>query len=183
MSMTGRRHIVWRDAKGSGIERLVLDVSPSGIVADAAVITGGPEGFGCRYRVRCTSDWRFRSLVVEVVGGGRLRLDRHETEGWRHNGAPCPALAAAAEIDLSITPFTNTLPIRRLGLGLGRSAEIVTAYVSFPSLRVETDGQRYTRLGPTTYRYDSLDSDFVRDIEVDEDGLVVTYPGLFERIG
>ncbi len=181
--MNGRRHILWRDARGSGRERLVLDVSSRGIVADAAVITGGPDGLACRYRVRCAPDWRFRSLVVEVVGGGRLRLDRHDAQGWRLDGAPCPALAVAAEIDLSITPFTNTLPIRRLRLGIGRSAEIVTAYVSFPSLAVETDGQRYTRLGPTTYRYESLDSDFVRDIEVDEDGLVVSYPGLFERIG
>ncbi|HEX4764694.1 MAG TPA: putative glycolipid-binding domain-containing protein [Lichenihabitans sp.] len=178
----GRKSILWRDARGVGLERLVLDASKRAVVADAVVIAGRPEGFGCRYRVRCDPGWRFRSLVVEIVGGARLRLDRHDVDGWRHNGMPCPALDAAVEIDLQITPFTNMLPIRRLGLGIGGSAEIVTAYVAFPSLDVAADGQRYTRLGPTTYRYESLDSDFVRDIEVDEDGLVLQYPGLFERI-
>ena len=177
-----RRSILWRDVRDAGLERLVLDETPRGIVADATAITGGREGLACRYRVRCGPDWRFRSLVVEIVGGSRLRLDRHHT-GWRVDGVPCPALASAVEIDLQISPFTNTLPIRRLGLGLGRSAEIVTAYVSFPSLAVALDGQRYTRLGPMTYRYESLDGDFVRDIEVDTDGLVVTSPGLFERAG
>jgi hypothetical protein len=52
-----------------------------------------------------------------------------------------------------------------------------------PGLAVATDRQRYTCLEPNRrYRYESLDSDFTRDIEVDEDGLVVTYPGLFRRV-
>jgi hypothetical protein len=32
------------------------------------------------------------------------------------------------------------------------------------------------------YRYQSRDSDFEREIEVDHDGFVVTYPGLFRRL-
>jgi hypothetical protein len=50
-------------------------------------------------------------------------------------------------------------------------------------LSVTTDPQRYTRLETgKRYRYESLDSDFVREIDIDDDGLVVTYPGLFRRI-
>jgi hypothetical protein len=46
-----------------------------------------------------------------------------------------------------------------------------------------TDPQRYTCLEPLKrYRYESIDSDFTRDIEVDRSGLVVTYPGLFRRL-
>ena len=48
---------------------------------------------------------------------------------------------------------------------------------------VTTDRQRYTCLEPDRrYRYESLDRDFTREIEVDDDGLVVTYPGLFRRV-
>jgi len=48
---------------------------------------------------------------------------------------------------------------------------------------VTIDPQRYTCLEPMRrYRYESLDSDFTREIEVDLDGLVVVYPGLFRRI-
>ena len=46
---------------------------------------------------------------------------------------------------------------------------------------MSADPQRYTRLAERTYRFESLGGGFVRDIEVDEHGLVVTYPGLFRR--
>lgn len=37
-----------------------------------------------------------------------------------------------------------------------------------------------TREG-AVYRFESLDSGFTADVEVDAAGLVVTYPGLFQR--
>jgi hypothetical protein len=85
----------------------------------------------------------------------------------------------AVDIDLAFSPFTNTLPIRRLNLPVGSSAEIVTAYVEALSLRVTPDPQRYTRLATDEYLYESLDTDFSRRITVDADGFVLDYPGLF----
>jgi hypothetical protein len=94
-----------------------------------------------------------------------------------------PRLAGAIDIDISITPFTNTLPVRRLRLKTGQSEDILAVYIQLPELTVTTDRQRYTCLEPNRrYRYESLDSDFTRDIEVDGHGLVVTYPGLFRRV-
>ena len=94
---------------------------------------------------------------------------------------PMPEYTGAIDVDLAMTPFTNTLPIRRLGLAVGAAADIIVVYVTFPDLAVSADPQRYTRLAERTYRFESLDGGFVRDIEVDEHGLVVTYPGLFRR--
>jgi hypothetical protein len=69
-----------------------------------------------------------------------------------------------------------------LSLKRGQCEEILVTYVRLPELTVTTDRQRYTCLEPgRRYRYESIGSDFVRDIEVDEYGLVVTYPGLFTR--
>jgi hypothetical protein len=46
--------------------------------------------------------------------------------------------------------------------------------------------QRYTRLktgdGGWTYRFVSLDGGFSADLPVDQDGLVLDYPGLFRRV-
>ena len=64
----------------------------------------------------------------------------------------------------------------------GQSEDILAVYVQLPGLTVTTDRQRYTCLEPNRYRYDSLDSDFTREIEVDGHGLIVTYPGLFRRV-
>src|SRR3989442_276922 len=100
--------------------------------------------------------------------------------------AAAPALFGldgALDVDLTATPFTNTLPIRRLGLAAGRTAEILTVYVRVPELSVEADRQRYTCLEPMRrYRFESVDGDFTRDLEEDAHGLVVVYPGLFRRV-
>jgi hypothetical protein len=72
--------------------------------------------------------------------------------------------------------------VRRLNLARGQAVDLKVAYVRVPALTIALDPQRYTCLEPMKlYRYDSLDSDFTRDIEVDDKGLVVTYPGLFRR--
>lgn len=55
--------------------------------------------------------------------------------------------------------------------------------MSLPDLTVTIDPQRYACLKRgQRYRYESLDSEFVREIDIDVEGLVVTYPGLFKRV-
>lgn len=85
-------------------------------------------------------------------------------------------------MDITATPFTNTLPIRRLRLRSGQAETILVAWVEVPALTVVAKPQRYTCLEPGRYRFEALDSGFTRDIEVDEDGLVRTYPDLFRRV-
>ncbi len=175
----------WRDWAGTGIEHLVLTVDTDGVVAESALLGTTDIGavFALRYRIRCDSSWYVRELGISAVGDARrFELVSDGAGSWRNDaGMPLPELAGAIDVDLPVTPFTNTLPIRRLGLVVGASAEIAVAYVGFPDLAVRTEPQRYTRVAERRYRFESLDGDFVRDIDVDEHGLVVTYPGLFRR--
>src|SRR4030088_217960 len=84
---------------------------------------------------------------------------------------PLHAPSGAIDMDLSITPFTNTLPIRRMDLAPGQSADIAVAYIRVPELTVAKDPQRYSCIeSRARYQYESLDSDFVREIETDRDG-------------
>jgi len=89
------------------------------------------------------------------------------------------------DIDISHTPFTNTLPIHRLALTPGESADLLVAYITVPDLSVRPVQQRYTCLSHTTsggvYRYEGLESNFTADLLVDAQGLVVDYPGIWKR--
>jgi len=176
----------WRDWSGKGIEHLVLREVPEDIVAEAVILGATDhEVFAARYRIVCDKSWRVRKVEIGRIGDGdAVELESDGAGNWIDGSArPLPQLASAIDIDISVTPFTNTLPIRRLGLQVGQSADILTVYVQLPGLTVATDRQRYTCLEPDRrYRYESLDSDFTRDIEVDDHGLVVTYPGLFRRV-
>lgn len=102
--------------------------------------------------------------------------------GWKVDDEERSDLSDAIDLDLAISPFTNTLPIRRLDLAIGEEGDATVAFVSFPDLEVDLDAQRYTRLDEDLYLFESLDSDFSREITVDLDGFVVDYPGLFERL-
>ena len=108
---------------------------------------------------------------------------RRTDRGWEIAGETRSDLRDAREVDISASPLSNTLPIRRLRLDVGESADIVTAYIRIPELEVTPDPQRYTRISENEYLYESRDSDFRRSLTVDGDGLVVEYPGLFTRAG
>lgn len=178
----------WQDWSGTGLEHLVVRERPREIVAESVVVASANDApFAARYRIRCDKSWRVRNAEVGIVGNDRkteIAIVGDAKGNWSDaSGKPLPKLAGAIDIDLSLTPFTNTLPIRRLKLRAGESAEIAVVYILAPALKLTIDPQRYTCLAPLRrYRYESLDSDFTRDIEVDRRGLVVTYPGLFRRL-
>lgn len=184
--MSKRTIVRWQDWSGKGIEHLVLREGPDDIVAEAAILgTTDDEVFAARYHILCDRSWRVRKVAIGQIGsGGAVELESDGAGNWVDGSAnPLLQLAGAIDIDISVTPFTNTLPIRRLRLQAGQSADILAVYVQLPGLSVATDRQRYTCIEPKRlYRYESLDSDFTRDIEIDDHGLVVTYPGLFRRV-
>ena len=176
----------WQDWSGLGIQHLVLNEGPQEIVAEAAVIaTEDGLRFAARFRIVCDGSWRVRRVEAGIVGDDRrIELVSDGAGHWRDGaGVPQPDLDGTIDVDLPITPFTNTLPIRRLDLRTGQSADIRTVYIALPGFTVTTDLQRYHCLeAGRRYRYESLDSDFVREIDVDSDGLVLTYPDLFRRV-
>lgn len=169
--------VQWRGIAPVSRERCRIDDGP-----DAVRVTGTIDRSDGRfaYEMTMTAEWRFRALVI---GDGRRRSTVVRYDGhWTVNGVPRPDLADAREVDIAASPVSNTLPIRRLALEIGESADIVTAYVAVPGLTVAVDPQRYTRLSEREYHYASRDSDFRRIITVDDVGLVVSYPCLFQRL-
>ena len=175
----------WQDWTGESLEQLVLAIGEDEIIAESTFISSHEDVFAGRYRMILDGAWRTRKVSVEIFGSSkRLVLVGDGLGSWCDEaGGALPELANAIDPDLSITPFTNTLPIRRLGLEVGQSRDICTAWFSLPDLAVHRDPQRYTCLeAGRKWRYESRDSNFSRDLEVDPHGLVVTYPGLFRRV-
>jgi hypothetical protein len=181
--------IVWEWTDRQGLEHLSLDIAPDGIAAEGIVLVvldGHPVRL--RYSVRCDASWEFReaSLAVDQDGAQRsLALARDGDGRWRVDGGARADLEGCTDIDIMTTPFTNTLPIRRLALEPDVAATIRVAYIRLPELSVAAFDQEYTRLDPAMpprrFRYRSVASGFTADLAVDADGVVVDYPGLWRR--
>jgi hypothetical protein len=174
----------WQNWTGDTTENLVLSETPKGIFVESTIAGKEKENFTVTYAIACDTSWRARKFKMELIGKKeKLELESDGSGTWSDTSGVIERLSGAIDIDISATPFTNTLPIRRLKLKEKQSAEILAVYVTVPGLDVSVDRQRYTCvIHNKLYRYESFDSDFIREITVDGHGLVLMYPGLFKRI-
>ncbi|MCO6391197.1 transcriptional regulator [Aliihoeflea aestuarii] len=180
------RTIRWRPLEGAGLEHLTLSPKGDGVTATSVVI-GDFEGrtFGARYTIECDAGWAVRAFRIQTTDGRSLAMTGDGAGNWRDaSGASRPEFDGCIDIDLSVTPFTNTLPIRRLALGRdAESVRLSMIYVPFDTLEPFVDGQNYTCLEESRlYRYEAADRTFAADLPLDEDGLVLDYPTLFARL-
>jgi hypothetical protein len=186
------RHVVWEPVDAVGTEHLTVEFE-GGLHADGTVVgIGENEGtaapFRIRYRVACDGTGTVRQVEIDPLGvGDGMELGHDGNGNWTKNGKPAPELDGCRDVDISATPFTNTIPIRRLGLKSGESETISVVYLAVPAMTTTAAEQRYTCLEPLdsdggVFRYESLESGFTADLPVDSDGVVLDYPGVFRRV-
>ena len=184
------QHIMWAPSAAAGLEHLHLRQGEQGISVDSVVL-GVEEGVPFRlwYEMEIDQNWQIRACTLRLLNSEKSGLTLR-TDGQGHwtdaTGTPYPVLEGCLDIDLSVSPFTNTLPVRRLAWQPGQSADLSVAYIAVPALEVSAMAQRYTcleqRIEGGLYRYQSLASGFTRDLPVDAQGLVIDYPGIWQRV-
>jgi uncharacterized protein len=174
----------WQAEDGYGLEHAEITVRPSGIEAESVVIGDRFGPYGARYRLLCAADWSVRSVEINVVGAGTLRLTSDGAGHWKDAaGVSLGELQGCLDVDISATPLTNTLPIRRLQLASAERREIRVVYIQVPSLVPALAMQAYTCLvSNERYRYEGLFDRFETELVVDAEGLVIDYPTLFRRV-
>ena len=200
--------LFWDRQDTAGAEYALVDTH-AGLHARGTALAVDPIPYSARYELRTGPDWVTTSLEVSTEGAGWSRTLRLESEGgrWRtstaergdldaaltaggHAGAGLPGtedpdrLFGAVDVDLTGSPLTNTLPIRRLGLigaEVGVAHRISVAWVLLPSLEIVQADQIYSALGEGRVRF--ANETFSADLVVDAEGFVVDYPGLAKRAG
>ncbi len=176
--------VLWRAADATSFERAVLAADPAGFHlagTTLAAVAGDPVEI--RYSILTDPAWRTRVVGVhfQAASGNRRLALRGDGEGnWTSGDEARPEFAGAVDVDLAFTPATNTLPIRRLDLDVGETAQITVLRVDAVAREMALVGQRYTRLDADHYRYEA--GEFAADLTVDQEGMVVDYPGHFSAI-
>lgn len=178
-------NVLWRRIDTVSLEHCRISRAAEFISLQGSVLTAADgEPLRADYLIHCDLDWVTRAVHVQTLHGGvsnRLELQRDPSGSWSRGGEALPELDGAIDVDLSITPATNTLPIRRLELIVGSEAVVDAAWIRFPHLTVERLTQRYLRTGECSYRYESGGGSFTAELEVDDEGIIVRYGDLWDR--
>ena len=180
------RSIIWRRLDLPALEYFELRERADAIgLSGTIIMVDSAVPFRAEYQIRCDRSWVTQSVRVTLTRGTEsreLNLVTDDQHRWWREGEELPQVAGCVDIDISITPSTNTLPIRRLALQPGESRDVSAAWVKFPELTLEPLPQRYVRTEEGRYRYASRGGEFTADIDVDDVGLVIRYPPLWERV-
>lgn len=180
--------VVWRSLAWQGLEH-VLWSEAGGIQAQGEAVHQLPDDgpVRLRYRIDATAEARTTAVEVETEGDANrsLRLIAEPTGTWSDGfGKAIAVLDGCVDVDISTSPLTNTLPIRRLGMVPGEEANLDVVYIDVPTLNVSAATQRYTCLfiegERSGYRYES--GTFSADLVVDRHGLVLDYAGVWQRV-
>jgi hypothetical protein len=178
-------NLLWTGREYYSLENCLVNIRA--MAADITATIVGKYGgtlYKVDYRIRTNQQWETTFLEIHARHHDLMQDILLEGDGkghWIFNSKPAPEFNGCIDVDIPLTPFTNTLPIRRLKLGKNQSKEIHVIYCDLLEQRVRPVQQKYTCLSKTRYHYENIPNDFEATIEVDKDGLVEDYPELFER--
>lgn len=173
------------------MESVRIQVSGKRIRANGRIVaaaTATNPAFGAYYDLQTDEAGATKRLGMTVTLAERervLSIARDEENMWLvtdHQGERRAAYNGALDVDVVFSPFFNALPIRRLGLHeKTESVTLPVVYVNLPEMSVTADVVSYASSG-------GLDGIKLRSpvadtiVRVDEEGFIVDYPGLAERI-
>ena len=183
--------LTWRSDDATRIESTRVQLSGKRMKAHgriAAAASSGHPAFSASYDLVTDDSGATKRLSIDVITAERdrqLSMARDEENMWLitdHEGESREAFGGAVDVDMVLSPFFNALPIRRIGVY--RKAETVTVpvvYVGLPDLTVTAAQITYT--GSDDGTGIRLQSPVAQTtVIVDDEGFVIDYPGLAERI-
>jgi len=144
------------------------------------------EGF---YQIDLDDHWQTRTATVQVVRGQRsaeMQIWVDDEGRWRDlDETHLDTLKGVRDVDVFLTPATNTIPIRRLDLHVGTGEHVSTVYISLDEddrLVASRLDQYYERVDETSYRYMSFEDNgeiaYEANLTVDGDGVIERYSDL-----
>jgi len=167
-------HVVrWATWDGEGLETVTIRWENEGFTVNGTVSSNRVE-----YVLRLSPTWQVRQFI--------LFRDLEEPDLWlatdghgrwgEMNGAHRTELDGCYDVLLTCSAFTHALPIRRLPLLDGHSADLPLITVDVETLETQVEQRRLARLDAGTWSFD--DDPFA----VDEHGLPLDVPGRYRRV-
>ena len=113
----------------------------------------GPASLG--YSVEVDGRWGTRKgRVTGFVGDATIdHTFRRRRDGWLLDGLEIEGLGHLIDLDLSFTPATNLLQLKRVGPQVGETLAVSAAWFDVDAATLGELPQFYERLTDTAFRY------------------------------
>jgi hypothetical protein len=175
----------WKGLDFPSVEQCTVTPTAEGNTIRSIISgTKGQQPIRVEYEIHTSAQWETLVLQVKASLGDNSWNCLIEKQGrnWLLDGRVTTSFAARAYPDISLSPFTNTLPINSQPWD-EKPHTINVIYLDILARTVHPDQQTYQRMSPKTFHFATIHDSFHADIEVDKDGFVTDYPGLFTRVG
>lgn len=179
-----KKIIVWKGCYDSTTEYTEISQGESIIVRGHITGEENTIPYFVSYILHLNLQWQVQSVSLNTKSTKPLEyyFERKNHCWYDKEGNEIPALKDCIDIDISLTPFTNTLPVRRLNLSAGSTEDIRVLYFKLPEGEFCAMEQRYTNIDGRFYKYENIDGGYAAMLELDEEGMVIFYPGRWQRV-
>lgn len=178
-------NLLWRGREYYSLENCLVENKPDGVIVKSTIIGYYEEKiYRVEYTIQTNAAWETISVEINSWHDNQSQHAHFISDrqgNWTENGKIIEAFAGCIDVDIPLTPFTNSLPINRLKLSKDQTQEIKVIYCDILEKQISAVRQKYTCISPTSYHYENVPNDFEATIEVDDSGFVVDYPALFVR--
>ena len=178
-------NLLWSGREYYSLENCLANIKADGVLVKSTILGCYEEKiYRVEYVIKANKLWETIYFEINSWHDNKTQLLKFNGDGkgnWTSNGECEDKFAGCIDVDIPLTPFTNTLPIKRLNLSKDQSQEIKVIYCDVLAGSIKPVSQKYTCIAYTLYHYENVPNDFDATIRVDNFGFVVDYPYLFVR--
>ncbi len=178
-------NLLWTGREYYSLENCIVNTTVNGTEITSTIIGKyKAKIYRVEYHIKTNKKWETKYVEIKSQHSNKVQHHKFKNDGkgnWVTNGKQLPTVKGCIDIDIALTPFTNTLPIKRLHLAKGEEQEIQVLYFDILKNKITAAKQKYIRLSDSEYKFENVPNNFEAIIKIDKQGFIIDYPSLFEN--
>ena len=157
-------NILWTGREYHSLENCLINTTDWGSEINSTIIGHYQEKiYRVEYYIKTNTAWE--TILVELHARHSNRQQDYVFMGdgkgnWMVNGKHAIAFEGCIDVDIPLTPFTNTLPINRLRLSTNEERQTKAIYFDVLENQIRIVMQKYVCLSKTRFHYENVPNDF-----------------------